>query len=1220
MRQVIYLFALLVVCINAQTLQQIQNAIQTSGRINSASIGPTLSGALNVAIHVSDIPATNITFQLTSTSLTVKCRSLIFNDQVSIALYFFYVGNDLEMALMLQIDGSLQNLYKLVTRNSAVPTFFGDFSANGTWSFGLATSDSSPISLQKGVTIEGDLTITGGSLLKAVRYFNPSINSIETSGSLYIPVFSSNPLDITLTLDYKGVIPLSKHLQINDFQFNVQVPEQISITVHAQSNLVGTDNQPEVINYALTGSFDTSSNTLKLSGTMQGAWSHPLGLKWLDINSAQAQLVLGNPNSQVISMTAQGTVSFASGGPVTIVFSISGSEFNDVLISMQNIPLSKDIQKIYTDLTGKQAASLQQISVTGTGSITIATYNTGSAQEGLTFEVDATVVKGGNVAKAIQAFEGSTDPSTFKYVATLFVPVFGPQAGIDLSLTETGTFSVTKHTICNGYSLVFDVDQDSQFDFSASLQTKVGDGQTLSVTASAQWEVGAEELTFKGQLTSPWIAPFGLSWMNLNTATFQLSLGSQFSISLSGAATLEFAPAQPASAIVSIGGDNLQNVLFALQNIPVDGLTFGLMSLYVMGDANPPSQFNDFVAKGTASIAISTYDAPQGREGFTLEVDVALVDNGSDIYKAASVFSNNPSQYTYDMMLFIPVFTPNTGSLELSFKETGPIKINSALEVESYGLDVQLGNTNSISVNADVQVTLKKQPEPVDFSISAAFVAGQSLSFTGQMTSTWDHPFGVNWMNITSANLNLILSVPVGLQSFSIGGNAEFFWGQSTGTAGIEFTVSNDFTDVTLTATVEDKWTLHEIAKSVAGSGVSDLINDVTQTGDVSLSVSLSTCDCAGAQEGLTVSVQGTVTGQLLDHMKKAAYWWNKDLANSQFAVFMNIPIFSTDPLGISLSFSLTENITLSKHYTFQGCTFSFDLNPLQVSLDTRILAQFNKNPPLEFEVSGSFGVDNGVLLWGAMTGDWESPFGIHGFSFQQVILEFGMNPTMCATTACISDLGLGFDFTMGNTIVTFDGNAAAPDYWDVFLAGSIKKQQDSLSVVNVIDTWNTINPKNPVSTQDIPTDWSVVEAGFYFAPVSGKFGPISYVAGFGITGGIKLLDMDLFLSINCTETNGFSCNFAFNVDISINQFTAMIKKELGILGKNYSSFDIFKVNDVSLDEWSQANVASGTRPRWLIDMTVLNTNHKLDFRVHQYELAKTFHDFFHQWLASLFP
>jgi len=246
-------------------------------------------------------------------------------------------------------------------------------------------------------------------------------------------------------------------------------------------------------------------------------------------------------------------------------------------------------------------------------------------------------------------------------------------------------------------------------------------------------------------------------------------------------------------------------------------------------------------------------------------------------------------------------------------------------------------------------------------------------------------------------------------------------------------------------------------------------------------------------------------------------------------------------------------------------------------------------------------------------------PFGIKGFDLSNVIVQFGFNPELCILDGCISDFGLGSEMTIGDKIISFDGNVAAPDFWDVFLSGSIKKTTNSLAVVDVINEWNKINPTSPVSTQNIATDWSVTECSFYFAPESGTFGPIHYTEGFGITGDITILSMDLFLSLNCTDSMGISCNFAFDVHFSLDTFGDMIKKELGLYYGDAAQFKVFSVSQVTLTEWSQQETSSGIHPRFNIGIEILGTNNNLDFRMPQDSLQQSFHDFFKAWLKHLF-
>jgi len=341
-----------------------------------------------------------------------------------------------------------------------------------------------------------------------------------------------------------------------------------------------------------------------------------------------------------------------------------------------------------------------------------------------------------------------------------------------------------------------------------------------------------------------------------------------------------------------------------------------------------------------------------------------------------------------------------------------------------------------------------------------------------------------------------------------------------------------------------------------------------------------------------------------------------------EFDVRVNFPIFTTNPYGVSLSLTWSEEIQINSHVWFESVSFNIDASPLSVGLEAKIKTEFNNNPVLYFDGSGSYSADGSVLLWGAMEGTWVNPFGIKGFALSDVVVEFGFNPMLCAIDACVSDFGLAVQMAIANKVVKFEGNVAAPDFWDVFLAGSISGAKgQSLAILDVINQWNKADPTNPVSTQYIPADWGMTDCSFYFAPEDGQLGPIHYAKGLGITGGFTLLDMDLFVSLNCTDETGYTCNFAFDIHIDLDEFGQLIQKELGLMyGPHVDTTTIFSLKDVTLTEWTQREVSQGTHPRFLIDINVLGSDNNMDFRVEQYELAQSFHDFFKAWLKHIFP
>jgi len=296
----------------------------------------------------------------------------------------------------------------------------------------------------------------------------------------------------------------------------------------------------------------------------------------------------------------------------------------------------------------------------------------------------------------------------------------------------------------------------------------------------------------------------------------------------------------------------------------------------------------------------------------------------------------------------------------------------------------------------------------------------------------------------------------------------------------------------------------------------------------------------------------------------------------------------------------------------------------LVASLDAILIGQFHNNPPLKFDANGKFSADAGLILTGSMIGTWPNAFGFRGFNLSNVIAEIGFSPAACAY-GCISDFGLGADFNIGNTAVTWDGNIAFPEIWDIYMAGSISKTSPNkqLEVHDVASKWNEINPNNKVDDHLIPKGWAMQKASFFLAGADGTFGPIHYKKGFGVSAWLQIISMDVFFSLNCTGDT-LSCDFAFEVTMDIHTITKMIEHEIllmhpGMDLTNNATWTVFKIESVALTKWSQKNSANGVHPRWTWAMTIFNKQKNLDFNVKQYELTSSFHQFFVQWLKHLF-
>jgi len=301
----------------------------------------------------------------------------------------------------------------------------------------------------------------------------------------------------------------------------------------------------------------------------------------------------------------------------------------------------------------------------------------------------------------------------------------------------------------------------------------------------------------------------------------------------------------------------------------------------------------------------------------------------------------------------------------------------------------------------------------------------------------------------------------------------------------------------------------------------------------------------------------------------------------------------------------------------------------LKVSVETEFMATFSANPPLLFDIGASVAEDGSAVFNGMMIGTWGSVFGFKGFNLSDVIIQFGVAPSMCAVDFCISDLGLGFKMQMGTKTIKFDGNAAAPDFQDIFLEGSISGSNGmALSMRDVVREWNAIFPSLKININDVPQGWGLEDVSFYFAPVDGQFGNIHYYAGFSFKGGLRLLDMDLDFMVNCTDQNSDFCNFAIHIDLNWDLFTKMLKREIGLAiadrgaeidAETAASLVVFELTDLSLTQWSAQHYAQQVYPYWQIGINFLDHTHQLQFRVQQYELAGSFHEFFKRWLEHIF-
>lgn len=1203
------LFALLLT-VSCGQFDVMKQRIQETGLLNTNSIGKPLTQVLYTALQVNDsLKVSSCSFQITNTSMQATCASTVWGATVQATWVVYTVPGALAMSGQFNAQYNMPQLITRITKKPA-PAWVWDIQ-QGFCSFSFASAPGSPLNLPVGISIAihaANFNQTGdNTLLKTYQRVLPG-NQESVDVTLFIPIFSQNPFDISLSAVRTGIYPLSKTVALTKVTIKVSLPSSYFLDVQFFVKIKTPPPGPgfKMLYFDVNGSI--SDGPLVLSGALMYPWAHPLGFKWLQsIDSASLTVTLGQSITKIV-MTAVTQFSFSS-SPITLLISLGGDEFGDILFAAENINCDKGAGEIYTFFTGKQHQALSQVQIKSTGTLAIATYSTATFQEGITFMVDTTLTDG-LMRRTAQKL--SAQGASFEYIFTIYIPFGNLQ--LDLTLQEITPFQFDSRLTIESYQYILDIGGGaSKFELEAKINALLSDKQTLQLDVSATIQEGSG-LVFLGTTLNVWVHPFGMKWMNLlSGASVSLILDNAITFKLHGDANLTWSQPGLVNFDVQIGGAGFEQNVISLNGIPIKTSTLDKVIKEITGKSS--DEVKALNAQGTYAVTLATFDSQFGKRGLTLETKVSVTDQQSAIYKALSLLQGSVSNILFDVTLYVPLFD-NPLDIWFDLTETGKFKFNDRITIDNYGLHVHVEEMIEVTAGMDI----KFKDETLHFDTLVEFnIQGESFIFQGDMTGNWVAPYGCKWLTITNLKLALTIGLRQLVQEFAISGAGNYVWGPNDkGSATISLTCDNDFTSDTLSFTINNQWTIYKIVQSMAGNGVSALVKEVEETHNLAVDFTLST------SSGITLQLDASVTGSLKGIFDKHLYLFPNKPGDS-YSLFINIPIFSSNPLAITLGYQEKENTQVSKHLWFQGFKFSLSVLGESVSLDAVAIGKWNNNPPLSFEVSGQFSASAGLVLWGDMMGTWENAFGFKGFNLSNVIAQIGFSPAACSF-GCLSEIGLGAEFNMGSTVIAFDGNLAVPDFWNMFLSGLIKRSPNpkSMAVLDVCTKWNNINPATPVSTKDIPSNWALKELAFYLAPIDGTFGPIHYTKGFGVTAIISLLQsMDVEISLNCSGDT-FSCDFAFHTVLSVSQVEKLILKEITGLYPNRSfannaTYTFFKLHDVQLTQWSQANVAAGINPHWNYKMTIFNSDKDYGFHCDQYWMSHSFNDYFNQWLKHLF-
>jgi hypothetical protein len=181
----------------------------------------------------------------------------------------------------------------------------------------------------------------------------------------------------------------------------------------------------------------------------------------------------------------------------------------------------------------------------------------------------------------------------------------------------------------------------------------------------------------------------------------------------------------------------------------------------------------------------------------------------------------SPSSLTFDLNLFVPIFDADPTAISLALTESGSFSLTRSIHFQQFQLSlvVTSGQQTTIALGAQLAIALAQQSQSLVFSVSGKWVEDTSVSFIGKLVGQWNNPFGAHWLAINSASVAVTVQQSV-VQSLSFAGGAVVTFDSSSVSTAFSIATDNDFVDITLVAQVDAKWTIAQVAKSVAGRSV----------------------------------------------------------------------------------------------------------------------------------------------------------------------------------------------------------------------------------------------------------------------------------------------------------------------------------------------------------------------------------------------------------------
>jgi hypothetical protein len=361
---------------------------------------------------------------------------------------------------------------------------------------------------------------------------------------------------------------------------------------------------------------------------------------------------------------------------------------------------------------------------------------------------------------------------------------------------------------------------------------------------------------------------------------------------------------------------------------------------------------------------------------------------------------------------------------------------------------------------------------------------------------------------------------------------------------------------------------------------------------------------------GLNLFADAPLQGKIMDAVVAV---FGDRFRNTTFRFGAGLPIFeptSLDKLFISFQ---TSGFPITNKVYFDGievAVIPLTTSPM-IRVSTALAVSIDGNPDiLYFSVSGALST-LGVTIGGSMIGMWKDAFGLKGFSIGNVGLEVTIN-----AGPVITAVALTATLKFADVLVMFAGKASA-DFTSLYIEARLER----LSLRNLAVFWNGLMPERlQVRLDLIPNIIDVRLALLKFAPKSGSIQGVAYSAGFAVQA-----DVVLFGTAQCSLTAGtvqrqvslFGAapialpDLQFGFDIPVAAIVdGLLKFISSVLPFDFSAInsvlsriglptlqDIFKIvglKRVALQDFSLVDLAQGTFPTFIVELTVLGNDVKL--------------------------